>query len=155
MQLPSPQDDATLKHLLWQDSLILPSVEIDREKLYKLEEVLRSCGESDLIRAFGPVGAIDDSYVLPCCRHAGVGFSGVGYKGKGNKYFLPIGDVGGVLVFPFGDRDLISTVALYLKTDGAFQPLKKPSDFMARREWELKKIDELKSIIRSAMKNTD
>jgi hypothetical protein len=66
-------------------------------------------------------------------------------------YFLPIGDLGGLLVFPFGDRDFISAVVLYLKTDSEFVALRGASDYPARRAWELQRTDRIRKQIQDAL----
>jgi len=152
IQIPSPQDDADLKYSLWQDPVIAPTLESDRKTIYELEEMLHTSKESQLKAVFGPAKALDDSYVLPFCRHTGVGFSGLGYKGEEKMYFLPIGDIGGVLVFPYGDRDFISAVALYLKINDTFHPLKNRTDLKARREWDRKRFAQLETAILETIK---
>tara|TARA_R110002167_G_scaffold195709_2_gene398469 strand:+ start:1086 stop:1676 length:591 start_codon:yes stop_codon:yes gene_type:complete len=147
LPIPSPQDDTALKYALWQEPAVASTLETERRELYELEEVLRTLKESQLKKVFGPEKPLEDSYVLPFCRHTAVGFSGLGYKGELKMYFLPIGNVGGVLVFPYGDRDFVSAVALYLKTDETFQPLRKQDSLEARQEWDHRRLAELKAVI--------
>jgi hypothetical protein len=145
--IPMPQDDSSVKYSLWKDPAVAPTLEKDRMRDFDFEEEVRGCGEAELNRMFGPPVALEDCYVLPFVEHAAVGFSGLGYQGNERSYFLPVGNIGGLLVFPLGGRDYVSAVAFYLKTDGDFRPLRKMGDLKARRAWDDKKLGELKAAI--------
>lgn len=147
IEIPAAQDDNNLKYALWTDAKIAPDVEADRKQVYALEEHLRIMKESSLKKAFGPPVALNDSYVLPFSRHTAVGFSGVGYQGNEQRYFLRIGDIGGILVFPYGDQDYVSAVAIYLKADDSFIPLKAENNIADRRKWDHKKLSELSALM--------
>ena len=146
--LPSPHDESALKASFWKDPKNASLVETNRKAIYDLEEILLTMKESEIIKRYGPTKKLDDCYVLPFFRHRAVAFSGLGYKGNHEMYFLHIGEAGGVLVFPYGDRDFISAVALYLKTDESFISLKSQNDLTARRAWDQLKLAELSKIIR-------
>jgi len=68
-----------------------------------------------------------------------------------NAYFLPVGEVGGLLVFPYGGRDFTSAVVLYLKTDSGFTALQKASDYPARRAWEIEHTGALRDYIQKVL----
>ena len=98
-----------------------------------------------------PLTGPPPGYALPIHRPSGVGFSGLGYRGDMGAYFLPIGDSGGLLVYPCGAGDFISAVVLYLKTDPEFVALRGASDYPARRAWELQRTNALRKQIQDAL----
>lgn len=155
--LSLPFDDEASKQALWRDAGTSKQIEADRKSYYALEEQLRALSESKLQALFGaaidvqePIGPLA-SYALPVHHHSSVGFSGLGYRGDGRAYFLPIGDFGGLLVFPFGNGKSISDLVLYLKADSEFVPLRGASDYPARRAWEVRLTERLRKQIQAAL----
>jgi hypothetical protein len=155
--LTLPFDDAPSKQSLWTDAATSKQIESDRKSYYALEEQLRTLPESKLQALFGAPKDVRQltgppaGYALPVHHHSAVGFSGLGYRGDMRAYFLPIADLGGLLVFPFGDRDFTSAVVLYLKTDSEFVALHAASDYPARRAWEVSHTDRLRKYIQEAL----
>lgn len=152
LPIPLPFDDGPAKFALWTAAATTKQIEADRKLYYALEEQLRTLPESKLKALFGtaqvsfPLG-----YALPVHHHSAVGLSGKGYQGKERSYFIPIADLGGILVFPLGDRNFVSAIALYLKTDSAFIALHNSSDYLVRRAWELKRTEAIQKHIKEIL----
>lgn len=85
--------------------------------------------------------------VLPITSRAAVAIPGIGYKGDGESYLLKLGEIGYVMVFPMGFKGLIGNVAIYLKTDKEFQPLRKPEDFKSRINWDKERLGKIEKLI--------
>lgn len=153
--IPVPFEEAEVKFALWRDEAIHEEMKVDRELQWQLRELLRNVGERRLKALFYPEQAfVPPGYVLPVHHHAGVGFSGMGYVADGASYFLGVGDIGGVLVFPYGAHDSVSAAALYLKVDSAFVPLRSRAVYARRRRWELERMEALRRYILFAVSLT-
>ena len=155
--LSLPFDDARSKNVLCTDAATSKQIESDRKSYYALEEQLRILPESKLQALFGvpkdvqPLTGPPAGYALPIHHPSGVGFSGLGYRGGMRAYFLPIGDFGGLLVYPYGAGGFIAAVVLYLKTDPEFVALLGASDYPARRAWELQRTNAVRKQIQDAL----
>jgi hypothetical protein len=152
LPIPLPLDDGPSKSALWTAADTVKQIEADRKPYWALEEQLRTLPESKLKALFGASQvALPAGYALPIHHHSSVGLSGLGYRGQERSYFIPIADLGGVLVFPLGDKDFVSAVALYLKTDSGFIALRGSSDYPARRAWELQRTKAIRKHIQQVL----
>ena len=151
--IPLPLDDGAAKLAVWNAAGTTEQIKADRIPYWALEEQLRKLPESKLKALFGAsVEAVPAGYVLPVQQHASVGFSGLGYRGQMRSYFIPIADLGGVLVYPCGDQDFISAVVLFLKTDADFIVLRTASDYPARRTWDLRRTEAMRKHIQAVLR---
>jgi len=152
LPIPLPLNDSPSKFALWTAAATAKQIEADRKPYWALEEQLKALPESKLKTLFGASQEmLPPGYALPVHHHSGVGFSGLGYRGQERSYFIPIADLGGVLVFPLGDKDFVSAVALYLKTDSDFVALRSSSDYPARRAWELQRTETIRKHIQEVL----
>lgn len=151
LAIPEPYDDGPVKREVWYDLETNQQVMSDRARYNDLERRVGVLSEIELQVMFGPAKPVFPALlVLPVHHRSMVGFSSLGYRGTGEPYFLAIGEVGGLLVFPYGDGSFISAVALYLKTDDGFVPLQKRTDYAARSAWEIRRTDELRQEIEAS-----
>lgn len=152
IQIPVPLDDPDAKFELWAESASAEQIDGDRSNYQAIEEQLRTLPESRLKDLFGASQEVlPAGYALPVHHHSGVGFSGLGYRGGERSYFLPIANLGGLLVFPLGDKDYVSALVIYLKTDAEFVALRTSADYLARRAWEVARTEALKKHIEQVL----
>ncbi|MFD2158011.1 hypothetical protein ACFSW8_03765 [Rubritalea tangerina] len=118
-----------------------------KESFRKLTSEIRRLDEAQLKAAFGLPITLDKSYIIPLSGTAGVGFSGLGYQGKSEYYFLQLVDLGALIIFPRGDGKFVSGVAIYLKKDGQYIHRPTPENLGPRIEWEQNKFKLISKLI--------
>jgi hypothetical protein len=150
--IPMPFDYRSAKLAIETNSITAKQIQADRQQYDAIEEQLRKLPESRLKVLFGASqDTIPKGYALPAHHSDSVGFSGLGYEGGGRSYFIPIADLGGLLVFPLGRDDYVSSVTLYLKTDAGFIALRSSADYPARRAWDLRHTEVVRKHIQGVL----
>jgi hypothetical protein len=152
MPVPQPTDDSDARLATWTSKATSEEIASDREAYFEIEGELQKIRESQLATLFGgSLDTVPPGYALPVHRNPCVGFSGAGYRGGLQSYFIPIEDLGGILVWPYGHNDYVSEVVLYLKTDASFVPLRCVADYRPRRKWEIQRTGALQRRIREVL----
>jgi len=147
-----PFDDRAAKLAVETNLITAKQIEADRQQYDAIEEQLRNLPESKLKALFGASqDTVPKGYALPAHHSEFASFSGLGYQGGERSYFIPIANLGGILVFPYGNDDRIASVTLYLKTDSRFTALRSSADYPARRAWDLQHTEAVRKHIQEVL----
>jgi hypothetical protein len=152
LSLDCSPDSVAAKVQIWQVEQNKAEIAAMRGRDWTLCEELRSIGEGAFDTLFGKpskeasgfeLKRSPPGYAIPMFQSPSVGFSGLGYKGNTESRFYPLEDLGGVLMFPYGDGKFVSAVFIYLKVDDKFVPVGSTADYRARMDWDRTKLDRL------------
>jgi len=145
-------DDVKARVKIWETEANKAEIADARKQHWDFQDRLRSVGEDKFESLFGrPVDKVSAGYAIPVFTHAAVGFSGLGYRG-GSPRLYAISDLGGVLMYPYGDGKFVSAVLVYLKIDDQFVPVRSPSDYRVRMDWDTSKLKLLKAWVEEQAK---
>lgn len=162
MGLDCSPDTADVKCHIWEIEQNKTQIAEARDEHWTFRETLRSIGEDAFESLFGKPSLetsglverkrVPSGYAIPLFMQPCVAFSGLGYKGNYGSRFYPVSDLGGVLMFPYGDGKFVSAVFIYLKIDDKFVPIRSTADYKARTDWDSAKLKLLTTWIQAEAK---
>jgi len=152
LEVDCAPDDLNARVQIWETESNKVEIADARKEHWDFKRRLSSVGEDKFESLFGkPSEKVPAGYAIPVFTHSGVGISGFCYNSVPPSFYS-ISDLGGVLIYPYGDGKKVCASLVYLKIDEKFTPVRSPSDYRARMDWDTAKLNRLRAWVEEQAK---